>query len=195
MSAKGPGPGLWLQGGEGLWVQLDAHGWHGEQQMQGWGSSGQGELQRCQTRRRRLEREGRWLSSLFLSPPRADGSLSHPARSSLPRQSPNCLSLLSSSSGDIPDLDLCPVQRQRSAIRNQVTGGIRDCWKRPGVSLLGSWSNNARPSCLPPPQSWQTGHQAGLEHSGKEKRTSPGLLRSSSHFIKSLGNPWSRNVL
>lgn len=123
-------------------------------------SSGQGEPQRCQPGRRGLQREARWLSSLFLSPPRAGGSLSQPARAPSPRQSPNCLSLVSSSSGDIPDLDLCPVQRQRSAIRNHVTRGIRGCCKRPGVSLL--WrTSSARASCLPPPQSWQTGPQAG----------------------------------
>lgn len=52
-------------------------------------------------------------------------------RAHLSRQSSNCLSSVSSSPGDIPDLDLCPVQRQRSAIRNHVTLGIKDCWKRP----------------------------------------------------------------
>ena len=49
----------------------------------------------------------------------------------LSRQSSNCLYSVSSSPGDIPDLDLCPVQRQKSAVRNHVTLGIKDCWKRP----------------------------------------------------------------
>lgn len=49
----------------------------------------------------------------------------------LSRQSSNCLCSVSSSPGDIPDLDLCPVQRQKSAVRNHVTLGIKDCWKRP----------------------------------------------------------------
>lgn len=53
-------------------------------------------------------------------------------KAQLSRQSSNCLSSVSSSPGDIPDLDLCPVQRQKSAVRNHVTLGIKDCWKRPG---------------------------------------------------------------
>lgn len=52
-----------------------------------------------------------------------------------PGQSPDCLSPLSGSSGDIPDLDLCPVQRQSSAERNRVTPGIGDCCGGQGVTL------------------------------------------------------------
>lgn len=59
--------------------------------------------------------EGRSLddwSILFISPLRVNYMRIAQHKAQLSRQSSNCLSLVSSSPGDIPDLDLCPVQLQ-----------------------------------------------------------------------------------